>query len=153
MMFFVISVIVITAFILIVVTIVTKPEESDDNHAEEPAEFVEAFGIAGINRNGCTMQHVGTFMGAVVADPDNEFDANAIKVVHQDGTLLGYIKAKETVKVRKLIGEDFNVYPCMGYIKFVNEHIDDYEKTGGQSGNDDIHEGFFVGTLFITNKF
>ena len=152
MIYFVVSFIVIVAFILIVVTIVTKPEESDDNHGDESSEFVEAFGIAGINRNGCTMQHVGTFMGALVAEPDNEYDAKAIKVVHQDGTHIGYIKAKETDKVRKLLGEDFNVYPCIGYIKYVNEQLDDYEETGGQSGNDGIPSGFFVGTLFLTNK-
>ena len=112
---------------------------------------VEVFGIAGINRNGCTIAHMGVFAGYLQPDPDNKYDSNAIKVMHKNGTLLGYIKAKDTARVREMLGEALNGHTFWGHIKYVVEHTDDCQYTGGQPGNDGIR-GFFVGYICLTNN-
>ena len=115
-----------------------------------PGNFLASYSIAGINRNGCKLKHVGSFLGMLVAEPSNEFDPNAIKIVHEDGTKLGYIKTRETDDVRYLIGEGFKKYPCVGQIKFVSEDDDEFgeeivEDVKNMSGK----SGFFVGRIYI----
>ena len=73
-------------------------------------------------------------MAALVPEPSNEFDPNAIKVVAEDGHHLGYIHRDQTDMVRSWVHNHFPHY-C---VAMVLEHDDE----------DDGHR-FFTGYLYI----
>ena len=130
-------------FLVVIVLSVSHTEPANNSEEKLPSEFIAAMSVAGINKHGCVMKHVGAFTGKLVAEPDNEFDANAIKIVHEDGTHIGYIKAAETDAVRQMLGKDFKRYPVVGQVKFVEEtDQDDDEET-------DVKTGYFVGRVYI----
>lgn len=130
-------------FLVVIVMSVSHTEPASNSEEKLPSEFIAAMSVAGINKNGCEMKHVGAFIGKLVAEPDNVFDEKAIKVVHEDGTHLGYIKAAETDAVREMIGKNFKRYPVVGQVKFVEEtDQDDDEET-------DANEGYFMARVYI----
>lgn len=139
--------------IMVLVIVVYKQTDYGDSKPEEklPSEFIAAMSVAGINKHGCQMKHVGTFAGKLVAEPDNEFDSNAIKVMHSDGTHLGYIKKEETDTVRQMLGKDFKPYPVVGQVKFVEEKDEEDEEEPGENLVlvEDAKAGYFVARIYI----
>lgn len=82
--------------------------------------------VAGMNFRQGIGRYKGFIDAALVPEPKNEFDPNAIKVVAIDGHHLGYIPAEQTDFVRSLTRESFP-YRCKCDVK---EGInDDDEKT------------------------
>ena len=82
--------------------------------------------VAGMNFRQGIGRYKGFIDSALVPEPKNEFDPNAIKVVAIDGHHLGYIPAEQTDFVRSLTRESFP-YRCKCDVK---EGInDDDEKT------------------------
>lgn len=45
----------------------------------------------------------------LIPEPDNEYDPNAIKVVHEEFGMLGYVPADETEKVKEIIKNDYKL--------------------------------------------
>lgn len=62
-----------------------------------------SFSIAGTSFRRGLSKYVGEFDGQLVAEPDNVYDPNAIKVVHEDGHHLGYIPQDDTLDVRNFL--------------------------------------------------
>jgi hypothetical protein len=140
-------------FIIAIIVMVYNQTDYGDSKPEEklPSEFIAAMSVAGINKHGCQMKHVGTFVGQLVAEPNNDFDANAIKVMHSDGTHLGYIKKEETDTVRQMLGKDFKPYPVVGQVKFVEEKDEEDEEEPGENLVlvEDAKAGYFVARIYI----
>jgi hypothetical protein len=65
------------------------------------------FYIAGINHSKYADSHLGEFVGELKAEPRNEYDKNAIKIVDLNGHKLGYVPKELTAKVRS-----FRTLPC-----------------------------------------
>lgn len=73
--------------------------------------------IAGVNHH-CTAEDVGAFIGAVVPDPANAYDPNAVKVIRYDGKLVGFIPKDHALQIRLLLKTlGTTELPCVGYIK------------------------------------
>lgn len=147
------GILIVVGFILVLLVVCVFAFNYNSESSEEklPSEFIAAMSVAGINKHGCQMKHVGTFVGQLVAEPDNDFDANAIKVMHSDGTHLGYIKKEETDAVRQMLGKEFKPYPVVGQVKFVEEED---EEEGDDPGEnlvlvEDAKAGYFVARVYI----
>lgn len=147
------GILIVVGFILVLLVVCVFAFNYNSESSEEklPSEFIAAMSVAGINKHGCTMKHVGTFVGQLVEEPDNDFDANAIKVMHSDGTHLGYIKKEETDAVRQMLGKEFKPYPVVGQVKFVEEED---EEEGEEPGEnlvlvEDAKAGYFVARVYI----
>lgn len=136
---------------MLVVCILAYNHGNDSSEEKLPSEYIASMSVAGINKHGCTMEHVGAFLGELVAEPDNEFDANAIKVMHSDGTHLGYIKKEETDTVRQMLGKDFKPYPVVGQVNFVEEKDEEDEEEPGENLVlvEDAKAGYFVARIYI----
>ena len=81
---------------------------------------VYEYNISGINyRSAASIKRcVGDFHARLIPEPTNEFDPNAIKIVHEGNIHLGYIPADSTGHVRK----NFKLPAyCWGHI---DEHTD-----------------------------
>lgn len=138
-------------FVVLVVCVLSYNHTEESSEEKLPSEFIAAMSVAGINKHGCQMKHVGTFVGQLVAEPDNDFDANAIKVMHSDGTHLGYIKKEETDAVRQMLGKEFKPYPVVGQVKFVEEEDEEEGEDPGENLVlvEDAKEGYFVARIYI----
>lgn len=68
------------------------------------------YDISGINYRRGIRNYVGRLRGAVVPEPKNEYDPNAIKIVAEDGHHLGYISKDLTDSVRAYTGNNFPYY-------------------------------------------
>lgn len=90
--------------------------------------------IAGINHRSGIGKYVGRIECALVPEPENEYDHNAIKVVAEDSHHLGYIPTEQTDFVRSLTANEFP-YHCTA---FIDEHEDEL----------DGHK-FFTGFVYI----
>ena len=90
--------------------------------------------IAGINHRQGISRYVGRVDCALVPEPDNEYDPDAIKVVAEDRHHLGYIPSGQTELVCFLAANEFP-YRCTA---FIEEHEDE----------DDGHK-FFTGHVYI----
>ena len=90
--------------------------------------------IAGINYRSGISRYVGRVECALVPEPQNEYDPDAIKIVAEDRHHLGYIPSGQTDFVRSLTANEFP-YRCTA---FIEEHEDE----------DDGHK-FFVGFVYI----
>ena len=82
--------------------------------------------VAGMNFRQGIGRYKGFIDAALVPEPKNEFDPNAIKVVAIDGHHLGYIPAEQTEFVRSLTRESFPYRCKCEVIEGIN---DDDEKT------------------------
>ena len=58
------------------------------------------FYIAGINHSKYAESHLGEFVGELKAEPRNQYDKNAIKIVDLGGNKLGYVPQNLTNEVR-----------------------------------------------------
>ena len=93
--------------------------------------------IAGINYRTGMNRYKGRVMCALVPEPNNEYDPNAIKIVAIDRHHIGYIPVEQTDFVRSLTCENFP-YKCEAYI---------YEA----EDEDDGHK-FYYGFVYIKRK-
>ena len=59
------------------------------------------FNIAGMSHRDNIDNYLGESVGMLVAEPDNPYDANAIKVLAADGHHVGYVPRDITAEVRK----------------------------------------------------
>ena len=90
--------------------------------------------IAGINHRPDICRYVGRVECALVPEPDNEYDPDAIKIVASDRHLLGYIPAGYSDMVCSWTANEYP-YRCTA---FIQEHED--ETDGHQ---------FFTGQVYI----
>ena len=68
------------------------------------------FSIAGITHGEHVNDHLGEFIAALVADPANPYDSNAIKIITREGHRLGYVPRDTTTDIRS-----FTTLPCTCY--------------------------------------
>ena len=110
------------------------PERRDDGGWLSIFENLRILKIAGINRREGIGRYVGRVDCALVPEPDNEFDADAIKVIADDRHHLGYIPADQTAFVRSLTAEEFP-YKATAFIEEKEDEVDGHR--------------FFVGYVYI----
>ena len=110
------------------------PERRDDGGWLSVFENLRILKIAGINRREGIDRYVGRVDCALVPEPDNEFDPEAIKIVADDRHHLGYIPADQTAFVRSLTAEEFP-YKATAFIEEKEDEVDGHR--------------FFVGYVYI----
>lgn len=110
------------------------PEKRSDGGWLSIFDNLRILKIAGINHRSGIGKYVGRVECALVPEPTNEFDHNAIKVVAEDSHHLGYIPTEQTDFVRSLTANEFP-YHCTA---FIDEHEDEF----------DGHK-FFTGFVYI----
>ena len=113
------------------------PERRNDGGWTSIFDDLRILSIAGINHRQGINRYTGRNTIALVPEPTNEFDANAIKVVAEDGHHLGYVHRDQTEMVRSWAHDSFPMY-CVCRIE---------EK----EDEDDGHR-FFVGYLYIKKQ-
>ena len=74
---------------------------------------VVEFNIAGVTYREGIDKYIGEFVGVLVAEPDNPYDANAIMVLASDHHHVGYVPKDMTADVRKAATLPC---PCFCYI-------------------------------------
>ena len=86
--------------------------------------------IAGINFHKDAKSYVGHIIDCMLyPDPKNEYDTNAIKIITNDYTHIGFIPADETECVRQWVNNQFP-YPCRANIQELTEYdYNDRERT------------------------
>lgn len=99
------------------------PERRSDGAWTSIFDDLRILSIAGINHRQGIVRYKGRNMAALVPEPTNEFDPNAIKVVAEDGHHLGYIHRDQTEMVRSWAHDHFPHY-C---VAMVLEHDDEDE--------------------------
>ena len=110
------------------------PERRDDGGWLSVFENLRVLKIAGINRREGIDRYVGRVDCALVPEPDNEFDPEAIKIVADDRHHLGYIPVDQTAFVRSLTAEEFP-YKATAFIEEKQDEVDGHR--------------FFVGYVYI----
>ena len=110
------------------------PERRNDGAWTSIFDDLRILSIAGINHRQNINHYKGRNTVALVPEPKNEFDPNAIKVIAEDGHHLGYIRRDQTDMVRSWAHDTFPHY-CIARIE---EHDDE----------DDGHR-FFTGYLYF----
>ena len=110
------------------------PERRSDGGWLSIYDNLRILKIAGINYRQGISRYVGRVACALVPEPENEFDPDAIKIVAEDRHHLGYIPTDQTDFVRSLTADEFP-YRCTA---FIEEHEDE----------DDGHK-FFTGFVYI----
>ena len=113
------------------------PERRGDGGWTSIFDDLRILSIAGINHRQGIVRYTGRNTVALVPEPKNEFDANAIKVLAEDGHHLGYVRRDQTEMVRAWARDEFPMY-CTCRIE---EREDD----------DDGHR-FYVGFLYIKKQ-
>lgn len=110
------------------------PERRDDGGWLSIFDNLRILKIAGINYRSGIGKYVGRVECALVPEPDNEYDSNAIKVVAEDRHHLGYIPTEQTDFVRSLVANEFP-YKCTAFIEEREDEIDGHD--------------FFIGFVYI----
>ena len=110
------------------------PEKRSDGGWLSIFDNLRILKIAGINYRSDIGRYVGRVECALVPEPDNEYDPDAIKIVAEDRHHLGYIPTEHTDFVRSLAANEFP-YRCTA---FIEEHEDEL----------DGHK-FFTGFVYI----
>ena len=72
-------------------------------------DYVE-FEIAGMSYRDNIDEYLGEHVGTLEAEPTNEYDHNAIKILAEDGHHVGYVPKNMTAAVR-----EFTTIPCTCY--------------------------------------
>lgn len=68
------------------------------------------FNIAGMSYRDDIDDYIGEHAGTLEAEPNNDYDPNAIKVLAEDGHHVGYVPKDMTDRVR-----EFSTLPCRCY--------------------------------------
>lgn len=110
------------------------PEKRDDGGWLSVFDNLRILKIAGINHRKNIGQYTGRVECALVPEPSNEFDPNAIKVVAEDSHHLGYIPSDQTDFVRSMTANEFP-YRCTAFIEDHEDEIDGHK--------------FFTGFVYI----
>lgn len=113
------------------------PERRSDGGWTSIFDDLRILSIAGINHRQNIVRYKGRNTVALVPEPSNKFDPDAIKVIAEDGHHLGYIHRDQTDMVRSWAHDKFPFY-CVAMIQ---EHEDDV---------DEHH--FYTGYLYIKKK-
>lgn len=113
------------------------PERRNDGGWTSIFDDLRILSIAGINHRQGINRYTGRNTVALVPEPQNEFDPQAIKVVAEDGHHLGYVRRDQTEMVRSWAHDQFPMY-C---ICRVEEKEDE----------DDGHR-FYTGYLYIKKQ-
>ena len=113
------------------------PERRDDGGWLSMYDNLRILKIAGINYRQGINRYTGRVMAALVPEPQNEFDPNAIKIVAEDRHHLGYVPTDQTDFVRSLTDESFP-YRCECHIY--------------QGDDEDDGHKFFYGFVYIKRK-
>ena len=113
------------------------PERRNDGGWTSIFDELRILSVAGINHRDGIVRYTGRNTVALVPEPKNEFDPQAIKVVAEDGHHLGYIRRDQTDMVRSWAADRFPMY-CTCRIE---EHDDEY----------DGHR-FYVGYIYLLKK-
>ena len=82
--------------------------------------------IAGINHRQGISRYVGRVECALVPEPDNEYDPDAIKIVAEDRHHLGYIPSGQTDLVCSLAANEFP-YRCTAFIEQCEDEDDGHK--------------------------
>lgn len=82
--------------------------------------------IAGINHRQGISRYVGRVECALVPEPDNEYDPDAIKIVAEDRHHLGYIPSGQTDLVCSLTANEFP-YRCTAFIEQCEDEDDGHK--------------------------
>ncbi len=112
------------------------PERRDDGGWLSIYDDLRILKVAGMNYRTGIGRYKGFIDVALVPEPQNEFDPNAIKVIASDRHHLGYVAAHQTDFVRSLTGDKFP-YRCK---------CDIYE------GENDDDEKYYEGFLYIVKN-
>lgn len=110
------------------------PERRDDGGWLSIYDNLRILKIAGINHRQGISRYVGRVECALVPEPDNEFDHDAIKIVAEDRHHLGYISSGQTEMVCWLTANEFP-YRCTAFIEACEDETDGHK--------------FFVGYVYI----
>ena len=110
------------------------PERRDDGGWLSIYDNLRILKIAGINHRQGISRYVWRVECALVPEPDNEFDHDAIKIVAEDRHHLGYIPSGQTDMVCWLTANEFP-YRCTAFIEACEDDTDDHK--------------FFVGYVYI----
>jgi hypothetical protein len=102
------------------------PERRGDDGWLSIYDDLRILNVAGMSFRQGMSRYKGFIDAALVPEPNNEFDQNAIKIVAIDRHHLGYIPADQTDFVRSLTGESFP-YRCK--CEVIEGYNDDDEKT------------------------
>ena len=113
------------------------PEQRGNNYYLSLYDNLRILSIAGINYRQGINRYKGRVMCALVSEPNNEYDPDAIKIVAEDRHHLGYIPTDYTDIVRSMAGGVFP-YRCEAHIYEANDE-------------DDKHD-FFYGYVYIVQK-
>ena len=110
------------------------PERRDDGGWLSIYDNLRILKIAGINHRQGISRYVGRVECALVPEPENEYDPDAIKVVAEDRHHLGYIPSGQTEMVCWLTANEFP-YRCTAFIEACEDETDGHK--------------FFVGYVYI----
>lgn len=110
------------------------PERRDDGGWLSIYDNLRILKIAGINHRQGISRYVGRVECALVPEPDNEYDPDAIKIVAEDRHHLGYIPSGQTDFVCSLTANEFP-YRCTAFIEAHEDETDGHK--------------FFVGYVYI----
>lgn len=110
------------------------PERRDDGGWLSIYDNLRILKIAGINHRQGISRYVGRVECALVPEPDNEYDPDAIKIVAEDRHHLGYIPSGQTEMVCWLAANEFP-YRCTAFIEAHEDETDGHK--------------FFTGHVYI----
>ena len=110
------------------------PERRDDGGWLSIYDNLRILKIAGINHRQGINRYVGRVECALVPEPDNEYDPDAIKIVAEDRHHLGYIPSGQTEMVCWLTANEFP-YRCPSFIEAHEDETDGHK--------------FFTGFVYI----
>ena len=110
------------------------PERRDDGGWLSIYDNLRILKIAGINHRQGISRYLGRVECALVPEPDNEYDPDAIKIVAEDRHHLGYIPSGQTDLVCFLTANEFP-YRCTAFIEEREDEIDGHK--------------FFIGFVYI----
>ena len=113
------------------------PERRADGGWLSIFDNLRILSIAGINHRKNIDRYTGRVECALVPEPTNEYDPNAIKIVAEDSHHLGYIASGQTDFVRSLTANEFP-YRCIAFIEEREDEVDGHR--------------FFVGHVYIKRK-
>jgi len=112
------------------------PERRGDGGWLSIYDRLRILSIAGINHRQQVDRYMGRNTVAVVSEPKNEFDPNALKVIAEDGHHLGYVGRDHQEMVRSWSHERWPYY-CEAIIRDAHE---------------DDGTTFYVGYLYIIKQ-
>lgn len=101
------------------------PERRADGGWTSIFDDLRILSIAGINHRQNIVRYKGRNTVALVPEPSNEFDPDAIKVIAEDGHHLGYIHRDQTDMVRSWARDKFPFY-CVAMIQEHEDEIDEH---------------------------